>query len=87
MSASSSSRSCCCRRASSPSSCTRRPQEKEALLQQLFGTDRFSRVEDWLADRRRATDKEVAAAREDVNRLMARIAQAAGADVPDERGR
>ena len=41
-------------------------QEKEALLQQLFGTDRFSRVEDWLADRRRATDKEVAAAREEI---------------------
>jgi len=61
-------------------------QEKEALLQQLFGTDRFSAVEDWLADRRRATDKEVAAAREDVSRLMARIAQVAGADVPDERG-
>ena len=59
-------------------------QEKEALLQQLFGTDRFSRVEDWLADRRRATDKEVAAAREDVNRLMARIAQVAGTGVPDE---
>ena len=59
-------------------------QEKEALLQQLFGTDRFSRVEDWLADRRRATDKEVAAAREDVSRLMARIAQVAGADAPDE---
>jgi exonuclease SbcC len=38
-------------------------QEKEALLQQLFDADRFSRVEDWLADRRRATDKEVAAAR------------------------
>jgi exonuclease SbcC len=61
-----------------------RAQEKEALLQQLFGTDRFSRVEDWLAGRRRATDKEVAAAREDVNRLLARIAQAAGTAVPDE---
>ncbi len=61
-------------------------QDKEALLQQLFGTDRFSGVEDWLADRRRATDKEVAAAREDVSLLMARIAQAAGTDVPgDER--
>jgi exonuclease SbcC len=59
-------------------------QEKEALLQQLFGTGRFSRVEDWLAERRRATDKEVAAAREDVNRLLARIAQAAGTDVPEE---
>ena len=59
-------------------------QEKEALLQQLFGTDRFSKVEGWLAERRRATDKEVAAAREDVNRLTARIAQAAGTEVPDE---
>jgi len=59
-------------------------QEKEALLQQLFRTDRFSGVEDWLADRRRATDKEVAAAREHVNRLMARIAQVAGTDVPDD---
>jgi DNA repair protein SbcC/Rad50 len=58
-------------------------QEKEALLQQLFGTDRFSRVEDWLADRRRATDKEVAAAREDVDRRMHRIAQVAGTEVPD----
>ncbi len=42
-----------------------RAQEKEALLQKLFGTDRFSQVADWLADRRRATDKEVAAAEED----------------------
>jgi exonuclease SbcC len=59
-------------------------QDKEALLQRLFGTDRFSRVEDWLAERRRASDKEVAAAREDIGRLMARIAQVAGTDVPDE---
>jgi len=59
-------------------------QEKEALLQQLFGTDRFSRVEDWLADRRRVTDKEVATAREDVDRRMHRIAQVAGTEVPDE---
>ena len=34
-----------------------RAQEKEALLQKLFGTDRFGQVEAWLADRRRATDK------------------------------
>jgi DNA repair protein SbcC/Rad50 len=59
-------------------------QEKEALLQQLFGTDRFSRVEDWLADRRRAADKQVTAAREDVGNLLHRIAQAAGTAVPDE---
>jgi exonuclease SbcC len=59
-------------------------KDKEALLQKLFGTDRFRRVEDWLADRRRATDKEVIAAREDVTRLVAQVAQAAGVTVPDE---
>jgi exonuclease SbcC len=59
-------------------------KDKEALLQKLFGTDRFRKVEDWLADRRRATDKEVAAAHEDVTRLVAQIAQAAGAEVPGE---
>jgi exonuclease SbcC len=58
-------------------------KDKEALLQKLFGTDRFRRVEDWLADRRRATDKDVATAQEGVSELMARIAQAAGSAVPD----
>ncbi len=58
-------------------------KDKEALLQKLFGTDRFRKVEDWLADRRRATDKEVAAAEEGVGQLVARIAQAAGSAVPD----
>ncbi len=58
-------------------------KDKEALLQKLFGTDRFRKVEDWLADRRRATEKEVAAAEDGVNQLVARIAQAAGGSVPD----
>jgi exonuclease SbcC len=58
-------------------------KDKEALLQKLFGTDRFRKVEDWLADRRRATEKDVAAARETVDRLVAQIAQAAGAEVPE----
>jgi DNA repair protein SbcC/Rad50 len=58
-------------------------KDKEALLQKLFGTDRFRKVEDWLADRRRACDKEVAAAEEGVGQLLARIAQAAGSAVPD----
>jgi exonuclease SbcC len=61
-------------------------KDKEALLQKLFGTDRFRRVEDWLADRRRATEKEVAAAGDDVAQLLARTAQAAGATVPDGHG-
>jgi DNA repair protein SbcC/Rad50 len=58
-------------------------KDKEALLQKLFGTDRFRKVEDWLADRRRGTEKDVAAAHENVARLVAQIAQAAGTAVPD----
>jgi exonuclease SbcC len=58
-------------------------QNKEALLQRLFGTDRFRKVEDWLADRRRAAEKEVEAASGTVTRLVAQVAQAAGVPVPD----
>jgi DNA repair protein SbcC/Rad50 len=56
---------------------------KEALLRKLFGTDRFRRAEDWLADRRRAADKDVDEAEDVVRHLMTRLAQAAGATVPD----
>jgi exonuclease SbcC len=56
---------------------------KEALLQRLFGTDRFRKVEDWLADRRRAAEKDVAAAAGAVDTLVAQIAQAAGVSIPD----
>jgi DNA repair protein SbcC/Rad50 len=59
-------------------------KHKEALLRKLFGTDRFGMVEDWLADRRRVTDKEVAAAEEVVSRLVAQVAQAAGVQDPDQ---
>jgi DNA repair protein SbcC/Rad50 len=58
-------------------------KDKEALLQKLFGTDRFRRAEDWLADRRRATDKEVATCQEGVTRLVTQIAQAASVAVPE----
>jgi exonuclease SbcC len=58
-------------------------KDKQALLQKLFGTDRFRQVEDWLADRRRSTEKEVAAAEDGLNQLVARIAQAAGGADPD----
>jgi DNA repair protein SbcC/Rad50 len=53
------------------------------LLQKLFGTDRFRAVEDWLANHRRATAAEVAAASEAVDLLVARVAQASGAPVPE----
>jgi len=58
-------------------------QEKEELLRKLFSTDRFRKVEDWLAERRRSTEKETAAATESLNRLTAQLAQAAGVPVPD----
>jgi exonuclease SbcC len=57
--------------------------KRAELLQKLFGTDRFGAVEDWLAERRRTTTAEVAAAAEAVDRLLARVAQAAGVVVPD----
>ena len=57
-------------------------KDKEALLRKLFGTDRFRAVEDWLADRRRTADKEVAVAGETVGRLVAQVAQAAGVPIP-----
>jgi exonuclease SbcC len=58
-------------------------QKKEELLEQLFGTDRFRKVEDWLVDRNRAAKKEVEAAASSVTRLVAQLAQAAGVPVPD----
>ncbi len=58
-------------------------QEKEELLRKLFSTDRFRKVEDWLAERRRATEKESAAAADSLNRLVAQTAQAADVPVPD----
>jgi exonuclease SbcC len=58
-------------------------QDKEALLQKLFSTDRFRAVERWLADRRLCVDKEVAAKTGDLGVLIAQVAQAADVSVPD----
>jgi exonuclease SbcC len=58
-------------------------KERADLLQKLFGTDRFRAVERWLADRRVLTARAVEAATSDVDQMMARVAQAAGAAVPD----
>src|SRR6266567_3380166 len=60
---------------------------RAALLQKLFGTDRFRAVEDWLADRRRSTAAEVDAGHEEVRQLMARVGQVAGVPVPDAAAR
>ena len=56
--------------------------ERRALLQRLFGTDRFADVETWLSDARRTTAREVERAEIGLDRLMARVDEAAGV-VPD----
>jgi len=57
-------------------------ENRARLLQRLFGTDRFRKVEEWLADRRRTTAREVEEAESGIATLVARIAQAAGLEVP-----
>ncbi len=51
--------------------------DRQRLLQKLFGTDRFRAVEDWLAERRRTTAHAVDEARHTVKELAARVAQVA----------
>jgi exonuclease SbcC len=62
----------------------RQPHRGE-LLQRLFATERFKAVEDWLVARRVATSATVAAARQDLAVLVARLAQAAGVPAPRRR--
>ena len=52
--------------------------DRARLLQRLFGTDRFRAVEEWLAERRRATAREVDEAEGAIRELVARVAQAVG---------
>src|SRR5580704_18099794 len=58
-------------------------EARARLLQKLFGTDRFRAVEDWLAERRRATAAEVTVAADRLNLLVAQVAQAASVAVPE----
>jgi exonuclease SbcC len=58
-------------------------KDRAALLQSLFGTDRFERVEKWLAERRVATARDVEVASAAVDRLLNRVAQVAEVPVPD----
>ena len=59
-------------------------EERGAVLQRLFGTDRFGRAEAWLAEQRRTSVAAVDRARADLRVLAARLAQAAGVQ-PDAR--
>ena len=59
-------------------------EHRAELLQRLFGTDRFRKVESWLADRRRRTAETVKEAEHAITAHLARIAQAADVPVPGE---
>ena len=52
--------------------------DRAAVLQKLFGTERFADVEAWLATRRRLGAEQVAAARAELSRVVARVAEVAG---------
>ena len=56
--------------------------ERRALLQKLFRTDRFRTVEAWLAERRKTTRDRVEKADQALATLAARIAQVAGTPLP-----
>ncbi|MFE5923581.1 AAA family ATPase [Streptomyces sp. NPDC056468] len=60
--------------------------ERRALLGTLFGTRRFGRIEEFLAERKTATAKRRDEARADVMRIAERIQQAAGDDLDSSTG-
>lgn len=59
-------------------------RDRLPLLERLFGTDRFARVEHWLGDRRKAAWTELQAARQAVREIVARVAEAGGEDAPED---
>ena len=52
--------------------------DRAAVLQKLFGTERFADVEVWLSTRRRLCAEQVACARAELSRVVARVAEVAG---------
>jgi len=58
-------------------------KERAEVLQRLFATDRFADVEAWLAQRRRSTAEAVGDGRDEVEQLLARVAEVASAEVPE----
>ena len=58
--------------------------ERQAVLERLFGTDRFTRVEHWLNDRRKAAWSELQSATREVRELAARVAEVAGEAAPED---
>lgn len=57
--------------------------EREKLLEKLFGTEHFQRVEDWFKEHRAQRRRELDAASVSVDAIVARIAQEAGVEPED----
>ncbi|WP_409330457.1 AAA family ATPase [Trujillonella humicola] len=60
------------------------PERRADLLRTLFDVGRFARVEDWLAGERRAAEEALRGERLHLSTLLARVAQTADEDVPEE---
>ncbi len=58
--------------------------ERQAVLERLFGTDRFARVEHWLTERRKVASAQLRDALQDVREIVARLSEAAGEPAPDD---
>jgi len=60
------------------------PEDRGRLLRTLFDVGRFARVEDWLAGQRTVAREQWDDARLRASTLLARVAQVADVDVPEE---
>ncbi|RZS44396.1 exonuclease SbcC [Herbihabitans rhizosphaerae] len=58
--------------------------EREKLLERLFGTERFADVEHWFRERRQKRGRVVEAGKHRVRELVARVAQAADEEPPED---
>ncbi|MEP6760732.1 MAG: SMC family ATPase [Sporichthyaceae bacterium] len=59
-------------------------EKRRDLLESLFDTRRFADVERWLVNRRQEVARELDDVDDHVKRLLARVAEAAGEELPDE---
>ncbi|SFT84659.1 exonuclease SbcC [Actinopolyspora lacussalsi subsp. righensis] len=62
-------------------------KERADLLEELFDTRQFSRVEDWFAERRNQRRTELRTAREHSEKLLARFSQVAGGEPGEDEDR
>ncbi|MEV0299260.1 AAA family ATPase [Nocardia sp. NPDC050710] len=58
-------------------------EDREKLLEKLFDTERFGTAEQWLADKRRASDADMKLRTEAIHRLIDNVAMAAGRNVTE----